>query len=110
MEGRKAFEVAHLIAVGMGGNRKKGTGNGCGCDKNLLKVTAYEHDLLDARLRDIRVERKKEDIKEALLEKGYKLSQIHKIAWGEIFGYRKEILKAIDHNRLRKQGKVECCK
>ena len=108
MEGRKPFEMAHIIHAGSGS--KNGIGLGCKCDINMLKITPLMHDILDRRVIDKTVESVYCKLQPYYKERGYTLSQIYKIAWGRENGFERRILQAIEHNLLRRRGKSECCK
>ena len=97
---RKDFERCHIIA--------KGSGTGCDCSANILILTPYEHDILDRRILHQGIKHWIVHNQEAF--KGYKLSHHHKIAFGVLFGYSKEIEQAILHYRLRNRGKTSCTK
>ena len=110
MNGRKAFEMAHVFHIGMGGSRVKGRGLGCNCPENKIRITPYMHDIFDRRVSNKAVEKVYESIKPYYKERGYTISQIYKIAFGRVYGLERRILKAIEHYLLRRRGKTECSK
>ena len=102
------MDRCHIIHAGMGA--KKGGGNGCECEINMLYLSRKQHDILDRRTPCETVEHLYNKLQPYYLQQGYKLSQIYLLAFGRVFGYERKIILAIEHNNLRKQGKADCCK
>lgn len=103
-----AFENSHVFHLGMGGNRKTGRGMGCNCKVNIIKLTHYEHSVLDGRVRHNGVEYIKQSHK-AYLEMEPKAYR-HKMAWAIEFNYKEEVRAAIEHHQERNYGKTFCAK
>ena len=104
------MDKCHVIHLGMGGSREKGHGVGCDCSVNILYLTRDLHDIMDRRKPDKRAERVFDEVYIFYSNRGYRKSQVYLLAFGLAYGYLNKIQKAIDHNRLRKQGKAKCCK
>ena len=103
------FDTIHIIPLGSGANRKIGRGGiGCDCKINKTKGTRYEHRVLDGQERDYCVEKRFQIIK--CQYPGYTIAQIRKIAWGMVFGKYDAVMKAIEHNLMRKRGLTKCVK
>ena len=96
----------HIFHIGMGGSRAKGQGMGCNCPENLIKLTRYQHDVLDGRIRNMEVEHWKVKHQHSLNEtpKNYR----HKWAFAVVFRHVEKLIQAIDHYELRNQGRTSC--
>lgn len=103
---RKARENCHWFHLGMGGNRAKGIGRGCNCPDNIIRLSWHEHDILDGRDRDKRVDEARVTYRQEL--ESLPASYHHKWAFAKVNGYLQQFYKAYLHYEQRCQGTSEC--
>lgn len=106
----QSFERCHVFHIGAGGSRKKDQGLGCNCSENILLLSRYYHDILDGRYRNYDLENWKVRNQHKEAYKNVSRVYWHRIAFGQCFGYARQIRQAIKHNEARNRGLTECTK
>lgn len=106
---RAKIERAHIFHRGMGNRKNKpNLGRGCECPENILMLKPYYHDVLDMRIPNQEIEHFKVKYMKKL--ERFPRNYRHKIAFGHVFGYTKDISMAIRHWEKRNRGKTKCAK